>query len=185
MTTIELFDFDEEVLVRNFPAVHGINMDELDRWIGTVGPTSYNPVFGAVAGEAQPNIGDTGSSTGLWYRLLDMVFVYGIVVWGGSGIDPGSGSNWFTVTLPVAALDLDVSVSTGAGACVGQAHVRDNSAIAAGSQTATVQLNTTTTAIFNTETGVSQRAFRHDIPIVWADGDRIVWSAFYRAATVT
>lgn len=182
--TIEIFDFDEATLVRNFPDVYGINLDDIDNHIGTTGPFSYNPTFGAVPGTAQPNIGDAGTSTGIWYRMLDMVAVYGLVLWSGSGIDPGSGNNWFTVTLPVAALDLDVSIATGAGACIGQAHCRDDSAISAGSQTGTVQLHTTTTAIFNTEQGPTERAFRHDIPFTWATGDRITWSAFYRAAVI-
>jgi hypothetical protein len=177
---IELVDINRDTPVRNWPGVAEINYNRLDNYIGDPGPHSYTPTFAAVAGTDQPNIGADGTVEGYWYHVLDIVHVWGKILWSGSGINQGAGSNWFTCSLPVPINGLTVNISTGAGTLIGWGAIRDNDDVSAASQTIGVQAVTLGTVLFPTEQGIAQRALRNDMPFSWATGDSIVWGASYR-----
>lgn len=181
---------DENEPVRNFVLTNEFNQNSLDMLIGSTQLQSYAPTFSSISGTTAPNIGDTGTVTGVWIPVFGMIYGYVLIHWSGSGIDPGSGNNYFIISLPVAVHpDLVEFIHSGSSwssrsPAVGSAFLRDNSSLSVNSQTATVQLYDNLNVALITERGNSHRPVVHDDPFTWADGDRISCSFRYRGVDV-
>jgi hypothetical protein len=174
---------DEHENVRNWTFTNQLNQDLLDRLIGNPDLQAYAAVLGSVQGTTPPNIGDAGSVSGLWIKIFGIVYAYVLVQFGGAGIDPGSGNNYFTISLPVAAhpelvelLHPGESSWASRSPAIGSAFLRDSSAVSTNAQTALVQLRTAQTAVLITERSITSRVVDGENPFVWNTNDRI--SAF-------
>lgn len=177
---------DEKRFVRSWVQTNENNQDLLDGYLGTQTLQTYTPVFDSVSGSDSPFPGDTAEIEGWWVQFYGIVYAWARVIWGGPNIDPGSGNNWFTFSLPVAVDPLlqDMQFPTGPNntsrnPCIGEGVLRDDSDLSS-SQTCAVQLNSASTVMLLTEHGMDQRAVRHNVPWTWADGDRISVLARYK-----
>jgi hypothetical protein len=167
--------------VRNWVAMNNNNCDEIDAVIGPNTVQSYVPGFMGT-GSTQPNLGNTGTITGVFYVQFETVFTWGFFRFGGSGINMGNGS--FNITLPfICDASMQEDPDSGHGAIIGNAVCRDESSTA-NRQTCVVQLTGGNVVIFDLQAGgASSRAAGGaggGRPFAWADGDAIHWAASYK-----
>lgn len=180
---------DVKRFVRSWVQTNERNQDRLDSYLGNQTLQTYTPTLSSVSGTTAPNPGDDAEFDGWWFEFYGIVYAWARIIWDGANLDPGEGSNWFTVSLPVAVhaslLDLIPATSpnsTARSPNIGEGGLRDNSSVGTNTQTCSVQLNSETAVLLNTEHNNSQRAVRHDTPFTWAAGDRITILARYRRA---
>lgn len=180
---------DEKRFVRSWVQTNELNQDTLDSLLGNQILQSYTPIFSSVDGTTPPNPGDSATVEGLWFEFYGLVYAYAKVTWGGANLDPGSGNNWFTFTLPVAANpDLADLINPGSpdsaarSPCIGEGAMRDDTSVGTNSQNCTVMLNSSTTVMFLTEQDNAQRAVNHETPFTWAADDLLSIGVRYRRA---
>lgn len=172
--------------VKNWTQINQFNQNLLDGILGTQKLQTYSPTFEPVDGSSI-NIGSTGSVEGYWYQYFGIVYMWGRVFWSGTGIDPGSGTNHYTFSLPVTPHpilnDLIIGAegqSAGHSPTIGAGCLRDASNIAGNSQNFILNLIQSNRVWFLIESGHSTRTMTSSQPITWADGDVIILWASYR-----
>lgn len=157
--------------------IHRFTSEALDKIFGDPGPFSYSPQI-TNASEEELNIGDTGTATGRWYRLLEEVFVEVVIVLGGSGINLGSSPIHITLPTPASGT-VRTSDEIGVGVILGAVDLRDNS-LSANSQIAVAGLRTASKFMIGTGIGTTTRLVSATEPFIWATGDSISAGLRYR-----
>jgi hypothetical protein len=162
-------------LARNWPAQNAHNLDFFDTATGSPLVQTYNPSLSGTV--TSPNLGAGGTATGTYFRLLDVVWVWVDFIFSGAGVDEGEGL--YVVNLPVPAnLSLAIIDNAGRGTIIGSGQLFDSSA-SSNRQTCAVQLREQSQVYFPREALNATRVIDHDTPFVWADSDRLSFSARY------
>lgn len=175
---IDLISTTKANQVRNFVTYNDLNLNKIDNLIGTGVVSSFTPTLSSPQDEP-PSLGDNSIIKGQWIRMINLVFYWGRLEFGDANVEAGSGSNWFTITLPIPAdPGLRADQTIGEGATVGNCAMRDISDVN-NLQTGTVQLHSTTTVMFATNHSNNQRAVRHNVPFTWNEGDLLAWMTVY------
>lgn len=171
--------------IKDFPGVHGPNMDAIDAYAGpclTSHPMqSYTPVLSAVT--TSPVLGTGSIARGFFYRIFDQIFAWGEFRFGTSGTSFGSGI--YLVTLPVAADSIvGATVSMGAAPSLGNAYLWDETA-SADRQPLIPKLRSSTQLMFGIKmgSGLADREVTHNSPITMANQDGISWQVRYKRQT--
>lgn len=131
---------------------------------------TYTPAL--TASTTNPNLGSTGTASGLYFQLGKMVLFVAEFKFNGSGVSVGSGT--FAISLPVAA---DSSMSS---YLFFPGHVTSVDDSAATTQVGTAIWATSTT-INMLRHGTTQ-FYSSSVPQGWAAGDRLSVFGFFRAA---
>jgi len=166
--------------IKDFPAVHATNMDQIDAYTGAcrIGSPlgSYTPILKAVTTNPTLGTGGIGTIKGHYYTIFDQVFVWGEFRYGTTGANGGSGN--YSITLPFPALTL---MGIGEAQVLGGGTIWDNTP-ASGRQSVTTLLLSTTEIQFGVRmnSGAAQSLVSHNVPFAWAPEDGISWYAHYQ-----
>lgn len=173
LTSVASSDF-----IKNFPLIHGSNMDKIDDWAGPSAVQSYTPDL--TASVTNPTLGTGGFITGRYIEIFDFIFTWGEFRFGTAGINQGSGT--FEVSLPFPAATIaPPDGGSGNGPQLGISRVWDNSS--GSTRTShSVQLRTTTRIMFSVrfDSGAGGRALGSGNPFAWDLQDGINWFAKYK-----
>lgn len=164
--------------IKNFPLVHGVNMDRIDDWVGPSTVQSYTPVL--TASVTNPTLGPGGFVIGRYIEIFDFIFTWGEFRFGTSAHNQGSGTYEITLPFPAATIAPPDSGS-GLGPQIGTARVWDNGTGA--TRTAhSVQLRTQNKIMFSVrfDSGAGGRALGSGNPFAWDLQDGINWHAKYK-----
>lgn len=172
---------DKESLVR-WPTLNTFNSDFIDNLTGNVGLHSYSPVLSNNDGKVL-NVGSTGHIEGWWYRIFDMVFTWGRLLFDGTGIDFGASGDFWRITLPVAINGL----SAGSSGAVAEGDSLGSSTLfrspfSTARQTAVSYVRSSNQIALATENGAGNSLVGRDSPWTWEAGERIAWCAAYRGS---
>lgn len=164
--------------IKNFPLVHGANMDKIDEWAGPSAVQSYTPEL--TASGTNPTLGTGGFTAGRFIEIFDFIFTWGEFRFGTAAHNQGSGT--YEVSLPTPAATIaPPNTGSGGGPQIGISRVWDNSS--GSTRTAhSVQLRTATRIMFSVrfDSGAGGRALGSNIPFAWDVSDGINWFAKYK-----
>lgn len=127
----------------------------------------FTPTLTADGGD--PNLGSTGSASGRYTQIGDMVHTAGVIIFGGTGISAGSGT--YEIAYPVAPADNNI---------VGSAVLFDSSASFRAAATPYFLDAGEFRIVFGA--GTATGLVTHALPWTWAAGDFIRFSMTYEAA---
>lgn len=168
--------------IKNFPSNNEINCDRIDAYAKaclTSHPLkTYTPVL--TASTTNPILGTGGVLLGYYYEIFNQIYTWGAFSFG-TGFDRGVGS--YDISIPFQAKV--TSIVGGALAInpipVGTGLVYDLSDTTQ-RQPVTANLRTSTLLTFQVRMGSAgaSRRVGDFVPITFAQGDGIIWSARYQ-----
>jgi hypothetical protein len=164
--------------IKNYPLIHGVNMDRIDAWAGPSAIQSYSPVL--TASVTNPTLGTGGFTVGYYVENFDFIYTWGEFRFGTAAHNQGSGT--FEVTLPLPAATIaPPDGGSGVGPQIGVSRVWDNSS-GATRTSHSVQLRTETKMMFSVRfgSGAGGRALGSNIPFAWDLQDGMNWIAKYK-----
>ncbi len=166
--------------IKNFPLIHGVNMDRIDEWAGPSAVQSYSPDF--TASVTNPTLGTGGFVVGYYVENFDFIYTWGEFRFGTAGHNQGSGT--YEISLPFPAVTIaPPDGGSGVGPQLGTSRVWDNSS--GSTRTShSVQLRTTTKIMFSVRfgSGAGGRALGSGNPFAWDVSDGMNWIAKYKRA---
>jgi hypothetical protein len=138
---------------------------------------TYTPTL--TASTTNPTLGSGSSAVGWWQRIGNLIIGGATIRFGTSGAAAGSGN--YIVSLPFDA-DTTFMQTGGLGisSAIGDALVRDNSAVNTGSRQATCYLGTVGDVLLALANGTNQ-VVTDAVPFTWAASDGISINFVYKA----
>lgn len=167
--------------IKDFPAVHSVNIDKLDTHATPQAPLAgaigqYTPKLSATT--TDPVLGSGSEQRGFYYTIWDQVYCWGYVKFGSTGLNTGSGV--YTINLPFTAVNtIGFSVSLGLAPIIGNGIVWDDSNPTA-RMPITINLRTANDMMFGPVMGSAQTVVSDSFPIGWSVNDKISFAIKYQ-----
>ena len=180
---LQLRDPTSSTFIKDFPAQHAANMDDIDSYAGpclnTQALTPWVPIL--TADVANPVLGTGGYIKGYYYRIFDQIWAWGEFRFGTSGVSFGTGAYNVSTPFVVDSISSIGAVPSVMGdlPTIGNGVMWDASA--SNGQPLTVNLKFNNAITFGTRfnSGLTRDAHAGS-PVTFANSDGITWSMRFK-----